>query len=58
MAVFYFNSNGDAIAYRRQGADKFLFNENGDWIGWFPWGTRTPLIETESISDRWWAIAF
>ena len=38
MAVFYFDNSGNPIAFRRRPDDKFLFNKDGNWIGWFPWG--------------------
>lgn len=37
MADFLFDSSGDWIVWRRSTNDKFLFNDNGDAIGWFPW---------------------
>lgn len=38
MAHFLFNSHGNVIAFRRTEDDKFLWDKNGNWIGWFPWG--------------------
>lgn len=38
MAIFYFDTSGEPIAFRRSASDKFLFDKNGNWIGWFPWG--------------------
>jgi len=38
MAIFLFNSGGDGVAFRRTPDDKFLWDVNGNWIGWFPWG--------------------
>ncbi|WP_431843147.1 hypothetical protein [Calidifontibacter indicus] len=38
MATFYFNLAGTPIAFRRSDDDRFLFNPQGHWIGWFPWG--------------------
>lgn len=38
MATFYFNRGGKPIAFRRHDGDRFLFDKNGNWIGWFPWG--------------------
>ncbi|ASN21640.1 hypothetical protein CGK93_19675 [Arthrobacter sp. YN] len=38
MAVFYFNTKGNPIAFRRSEKDRYLFDKNGNWIGWFPWG--------------------
>jgi len=37
MSIFYFNSAGEVAAFRRSADDKFLFDQNGNWIGWFPW---------------------
>jgi hypothetical protein len=37
MAVFYFDLAGNPIAFRRRADDKFLFDKDGNWIGWFPW---------------------
>lgn len=34
---YYFDLSGDWIAFRRNDTDKYLFNKNGSWIGWFPW---------------------
>lgn len=33
----YFSSSGQWIAYRRNGGDRYLFDRQGNWIGWFPW---------------------
>jgi hypothetical protein len=33
-----YDSSGDWIAWRRTTDDRFLFDEDGDAIGWFPWG--------------------
>lgn len=38
MAIFYFNTAGEPIAFRRRSNDQFLFDKDGNWIGWFPWG--------------------
>ena len=38
MTTYLFDSWGNWIAFRRTPDDKYLFNTNGDWIGWFPWG--------------------
>lgn len=38
MAIFYFSTTGNPIAFRRNENDRFLFDKNGNWIGWFPWG--------------------
>jgi hypothetical protein len=32
-----FNSSGEFIAFRR---DRFVWNHEGDWIGWRPWDER------------------
>jgi hypothetical protein len=37
MSVFYYNSDGDAIAWRRDDDDSFLFNNDAEPVGWFPW---------------------
>ncbi|MGO4705330.1 hypothetical protein AB4072_06075 [Microvirga sp. 2MCAF38] len=33
----YFASSGDWIAFRRTPNDRYLFDQKGNWIGWFPW---------------------
>jgi hypothetical protein len=33
----FFNSAGQFVAFRRTARDKYLFDKNGKWIGWFPW---------------------
>ncbi|PVZ52230.1 hypothetical protein C9424_20680 [Arthrobacter sp. H-02-3] len=38
MAIFYFSSVGNPVAFRRTENDRFLFDKTGNWIGWFPWG--------------------
>lgn len=38
MAIFYYNASGKVIAYRKSALDKFLYDDKGHWIGWFPWG--------------------
>lgn len=37
MSVFYYNTDGDAIAWRRDDDDSFLFNNDAEPVGWFPW---------------------
>ena len=37
MSVFYYNSDGDGIAWRRDDGDSFLFNNSAEPVGWFPW---------------------
>ncbi|MBZ6078409.1 hypothetical protein [Microvirga puerhi] len=34
---YYFSSSGDWIAFRRYRKDRYLFDQKGNWIGWFPW---------------------
>lgn len=43
MTIFYFNINGNPVAFRRQPDDKYLFDTTGNWIGWFPWGNEDAL---------------
>lgn len=38
MTTFYFDVAGHPIAFRRHPEDPYLFDKNGHWIGWFPWG--------------------
>lgn len=38
MTNFLFNSMGHVVAFRRTPDDKFLWDNHGKWIGWFPWG--------------------
>jgi len=34
MVHYLYNSSGEWIAFRK---GKFLFDTNGNWVGWFPW---------------------
>ncbi|HWC33979.1 MAG TPA: hypothetical protein VG650_04035 [Mycobacteriales bacterium] len=36
--MFLYNSQGTAIAYRRSVDDRWLWDTQGQWLGWFPWG--------------------
>jgi hypothetical protein len=38
MTAFLFDSQGTWIAFRPDETDRNLFNSDGEWIGWFPWG--------------------
>ncbi|MFL4476102.1 hypothetical protein ACIPVK_19080 [Paeniglutamicibacter sp. MACA_103] len=38
VATFYFDAAGNPVAFKTQSESKFLFDLNGTWIGWFPWG--------------------
>ncbi|WP_455905660.1 hypothetical protein [Microbacterium sp.] len=38
MVTFLFDRAGHGIAFRRTPDDKFLWDNRGHWIGWFPWG--------------------
>ena len=38
MTQNLFNTAGQWIAFRRDPSDKYLFEKNGKWVGWFPWG--------------------
>ena len=38
MATFFYDLHGHPVAFRRQPDDRFLFDKQGYWIGWFPWG--------------------
>ena len=37
MTTFLYNSAGTWIAFRPEGDYRYLFNTDGDWIGWFAW---------------------
>ncbi len=37
MSVYLFDMEGQAVAFRRSWADQYLFDLNGNWIGWCPW---------------------
>ncbi|WP_158864130.1 hypothetical protein [Leifsonia sp. AG29] len=37
MTVYLHDSQGVWIAFRTDPQDRYLFNPDGDWIGWFPW---------------------
>ena len=37
MTAYLHDSQGTWIAYRTDDTGRFLFNPDGDWIGWFPW---------------------
>jgi hypothetical protein len=38
MTVYLHDSQGVWIAFRPDPQARDLFNPDGDWIGWFPWG--------------------
>lgn len=38
MAEHLFNSRGEFIAFRRSGDDKYVFDRDGSWLGWLPYG--------------------
>lgn len=33
---YYFSSSGEWIAFRLSETDRYLFDQKGNWIGWFP----------------------
>lgn len=37
MSVFLFDMAGEPIAFRRTWMDPYLFDLDGQWIGWCPW---------------------
>ena len=37
MTVYLHDSQGVWIAFRTDQRSRYLFNPDGDWIGWFPW---------------------
>lgn len=37
MTEYLHDSQGVWIAFRPDPLARFLFNPEGDWIGWFPW---------------------
>ena len=37
MTVYLHDSQGVWIAFRPDPRARYLFNPDGDWIGWFPW---------------------
>lgn len=46
VAEFLFDSGGSPVAFRRDPDDKFLWDPDGNWIGWFPWGD-SDAVDTE-----------
>jgi hypothetical protein len=38
MTVYLHDSQGTWIAFRTETNGRYLFNPDGAWIGWFPWG--------------------
>ena len=38
MTVYLRDSQGVWIAFLSDPTSRDLFNPDGDWIGWFPWG--------------------
>ncbi|GAA2063614.1 MULTISPECIES: hypothetical protein [Leifsonia] len=38
MTVYLHDSQGVWIAFRSDLTSRDLFNPDGEWIGWFPWG--------------------
>lgn len=38
MSIFFFDLSGAPVAFRRTASDRYLFDKQGHWIGWFPWG--------------------
>lgn len=45
MTVHLFDSSGDFVAFRRTHDDRYLFDVDGNWIGWFPWGDADVVTE-------------
>jgi hypothetical protein len=45
MVNFLFDSDGEAIAFRRTENDKWLWDTDGNCIGWFPWGDGDAVTE-------------
>lgn len=37
MVTFLFDTHGKGVAFRRTPDDRFLWDNHGKWIGWFPW---------------------
>ena len=37
MTAYLHDSQGVWVAFRTEERGRFLFNPDGDWIGWFPW---------------------
>ena len=40
--LYLFNYEGEWIAFR---INKYLYNTNADWIGWFPWKNNVAVTE-------------
>ncbi len=38
MTVYLYDSKGAFVAFRTDYDGRYLFNPDGEWIGWFPWG--------------------
>ncbi len=38
MTVDLCDSKGTFVAFRTEFDGRYLFNPDGEWIGWFPWG--------------------
>ncbi|MER6841974.1 hypothetical protein [Streptomyces platensis] len=38
MAEHLFDSSGQFIAFRRDHNDRYVFTQDGNWIGWLPYG--------------------
>jgi len=45
MTVHLLDSSGDFVAFRRSDDDRYLFDVDGNWIGWFPWGDADVVTE-------------
>ena len=46
MTEYLHDSQGVWIAFRTGPTDRYLFNPDGDWIGWFPWS------DTEAVTPE------
>jgi hypothetical protein len=38
MTEHLYDSAGNFIAFRRSDTDKYVFDADGNWIGWLPYG--------------------
>lgn len=50
MTQNFFNTAGQWIAFRRNPNDKYLFDKNGKWVGWFPWEDGDAVDTSRPIS--------
>ena len=57
MTVYLYDSKGAFVAFRIEYDGRYLFDPDGEWIGWFPWSnddvaTRDGAYLGTVVEDR------